>query len=54
MRTCTSGASSTSSRDLGVLDDTAILISRDHGETLGELNIYATTRPPTCTSRIFR
>jgi choline-sulfatase len=25
---------------LGVLDDTAILISGDHGETLGELNIY--------------
>jgi choline-sulfatase len=25
---------------LGVLDDTAILISADHGETLGELNIY--------------
>jgi len=26
--------------DLGVLDDTAILISSDHGETLGELNVY--------------
>ena len=26
--------------DLGVLDDTAILLSSDHGETLGELNIY--------------
>jgi choline-sulfatase len=25
----------------GVLDDTAILISGDHGETLGELNIYS-------------
>lgn len=25
---------------LGVLDDTAIVISADHGETLGELNIY--------------
>jgi choline-sulfatase len=25
---------------LGVLDDTAIMISADHGETLGELNIY--------------
>ncbi len=27
--------------DLGVLDDTAIMISGDHGETLGELNIYS-------------
>ena len=26
--------------DQGVLDDTAILISSDHGECLGELNIY--------------
>jgi arylsulfatase A-like enzyme len=26
--------------DLGVLDDTAIMVSSDHGETLGELNIY--------------
>ena len=26
--------------DLGVLDDTAVLVSSDHGETLGELNIY--------------
>jgi choline-sulfatase len=26
--------------DLGVLDDTAVLISSDHGETLGELNVY--------------
>ena len=26
--------------DLGVLEDTAILVSSDHGETLGELNIY--------------
>lgn len=26
--------------DLGVLDDTAIMISGDHGETLGELGIY--------------
>jgi choline-sulfatase len=25
---------------LGVLDDTAIIVSADHGETLGELNIY--------------
>ncbi len=25
---------------IGVLDDTAILVSADHGETLGELNIY--------------
>jgi len=25
---------------LGVLDDTALMISGDHGETLGELNIY--------------
>ena len=27
--------------DLGVLDETAILVSSDHGETLGELNIYS-------------
>lgn len=27
-------------KELGVGDDTAILISSDHGETLGELNIY--------------
>ncbi len=27
--------------DLGVLDDTAILISSDHGEALGELGVYA-------------
>lgn len=27
-------------RELGVGDDTAIMISSDHGETLGELNIY--------------
>jgi choline-sulfatase len=27
--------------DLGVLDDTAILISSDHGEAFGELGIYA-------------
>jgi choline-sulfatase len=26
--------------DAGVLDDTAIIISADHGENLGELNIY--------------
>jgi arylsulfatase A-like enzyme len=26
--------------DLGVLDDTAVMISSDHGETLGELNVY--------------
>lgn len=26
--------------DLGVIDDTAILVSSDHGETLGELGIY--------------
>ncbi len=26
--------------DLGILDDTAILFSSDHGETLGELNVY--------------
>ncbi|HEV2471501.1 MAG TPA: sulfatase [Chthonomonadales bacterium] len=26
--------------DLGVLEDTAILISADHGEALGELNVY--------------
>jgi arylsulfatase A-like enzyme len=26
--------------DLGVLDDTAVLVSSDHGETLGELNVY--------------
>jgi arylsulfatase A-like enzyme len=26
--------------DLGVLDDTAVILSSDHGETLGELNVY--------------
>src|SRR5205807_2097094 len=26
--------------DLGVLDETAVIISADHGENLGELNIY--------------
>lgn len=26
--------------DLGVLDDTAVLVSSDHGETLGELTVY--------------
>lgn len=26
--------------DLGILDDTAVMISSDHGETLGELNVY--------------
>ncbi len=26
--------------DLGVLEDTAVMISSDHGETLGELNVY--------------
>jgi len=26
--------------DLGVLDETAVMISSDHGETLGELNVY--------------
>ncbi len=26
--------------DLGVLDDTVVMISSDHGETLGELNVY--------------
>jgi choline-sulfatase len=26
--------------DLGVLEETAILLSSDHGETLGELNVY--------------
>src|SRR5688572_14031335 len=26
--------------DLGVLDDTAVIITADHGENLGELNIY--------------
>jgi arylsulfatase A-like enzyme len=39
---------------LGVMDDTAIMLSSDHGETLGELNVYgdhqtadqATTRVP--------
>jgi arylsulfatase A-like enzyme len=25
---------------LGVLDDTAVIVSADHGETLGELNVY--------------
>lgn len=40
--------------DLGVLDDAVVMLSSDHGETLGELNIYgdhqtadqATTRIP--------
>lgn len=27
--------------DLSVLDDTAVMVSADHGETLGELNIYS-------------
>jgi len=27
--------------DLNVLDDTAVIVSADHGENLGELNIYA-------------
>ena len=26
--------------DLGVLDDTAVMVSSDHGETLGELGVY--------------
>ena len=26
--------------ELGVLDDTAIMVSSDHGDTLGELNVY--------------
>ena len=27
--------------DLGVLDDTAVLVSSDHGEGFGELGVYA-------------
>jgi choline-sulfatase len=27
-------------RELGIADDTALLLSSDHGETLGELNVY--------------
>lgn len=27
-------------RELGLADDTAVLVSADHGETLGELNVY--------------
>ena len=27
-------------QELGVMDDTAIVLSSDHGETLGELNVY--------------
>ena len=39
--------------DLGVLDETAIVISGDHGETLGELNIYADHQTADeCTARV--
>ena len=37
--------------DLGVLDDTAVLISSDHGEAFGELGVYADHQgadEPTC------
>lgn len=37
--------------DLGVLDDTAVLISSDHGEAFGELGVYADHQAadePTC------
>ena len=39
--TTPSAGSSTSSTGLGVLDDTAILVSSDHGEGFGELGVYA-------------
>jgi arylsulfatase A-like enzyme len=35
------GALTTKLDDLGVLDDTAILVSSDHGEMFGELGVYA-------------
>ena len=35
------GALMTKLDDLGVLDDTAILVSSDHGEMFGELGVYA-------------
>ena len=39
--------------DQGVLDDTAIIISADHGENLGELNIYVDHQTADqCTSRV--
>ncbi len=39
--------------DLNVLEDTAIMISSDHGETLGELNVYGDHQTADqCTSRI--
>ena len=39
--------------DEGVLDDTVILVSSDHGENLGELNVYGDHQTADqCTSRI--
>jgi arylsulfatase A-like enzyme len=39
--------------DQGVLDETAIIISADHGENLGELNIYGDHQTADqCTSRV--
>jgi len=39
--------------DLGVADDTAIMISSDHGETLGELNVYGDHQTADqCTTRV--
>ena len=35
--------------DVGVLEETAVMVSSDHGETLGELGTYATTTSPTST-----
>ena len=26
--------------DLGILEETAVIVSADHGENLGELNVY--------------
>jgi arylsulfatase A-like enzyme len=39
--------------DLGVLEDTAIVVSSDHGETLGELNVYGDHQTADeCTSHV--
>lgn len=39
--------------DLGILDDTAIILSSDHGENLGELNIYGDHQTAdACTTRL--
>jgi arylsulfatase A-like enzyme len=39
--------------DLGVLDDTIVMISSDHGETLGELNVYGDHQTADqCTTRV--